>query len=147
MISTMRNRILATCITTYMVFFLTSPGFAALIPSMGSNGPVAGDTLQKDIGTIQQALETKIVQEKLKAYGLSSSDVASKLPSMTPGQIHTLATACNDVLSGGDGLGFLIGLLIVILLVVVILKLLHHDIIVKMSSLDHYTPADCAYLV
>ncbi len=146
MISTMRNRILATFVTVHMVFFMTSPAFAALIPSMGSNGHTAGDTLQKDITTIQQALETKMVQEKLMAYGLTAAEVAAKLPFMTPGQIHTLATASNDVLSGGDGLGVIVALLVIILLVIIIMKLLHHDIIIKMSSLDNYSPADCAYI-
>jgi predicted PurR-regulated permease PerM len=142
----MRNRTLATFVTVYMVFFMTSPAFAALIPSMGSNGNTASHTLQKDINTIQQALETKMVQEKLNAYGLTATEVAAKLPSMTPDQIHTLATASNDVLAGGDGLGVIIALLVIIILVIIIMKLLNHDIIIKMSSLDDYTPADCAYL-
>jgi predicted PurR-regulated permease PerM len=146
MISIMRNRILATFVTFHMIFFMTSPAFATLIPSMGSNSHTASDTLQKDINTIQQALETKIVQEKLKAYGLTAAEVAAKIPSMTPDQIHTLAVASNDVLAGGDGLGVIIGLLVIIILVIIIMKLLHHDIIIKMSGLDDYTPVDCAYL-
>lgn len=146
MISIMRNRILATFVTVHMVFFMTSPAFAALIPSMGSNGHTASDTLQKDINTIQQALETKMVQEKLKAYGLTASEVAAKIPSMTPDQIHTLATASNDVLSGGDGLGVIIALLVIIILIIIIMKLLNHDIIIKLSSLDNDTTPDFAYL-
>ena len=146
MISTMRNRILATFITAYMVLFVTSPAFAALIPSIGSSPHTTGETLQKDINTIQQALETKMVQEKLRAYGLTSEEVAAKLPSMSPGQIHTLAAASNDVLAGGDGLGVIIAVLVIIILVIIILKLLHHDIIVRMSSLDDYHSPDLAYL-
>ena len=102
MISTMRNRILAAIITFHMVLFLTSPSFAALIPSMGSSHQVTSDSLQKDINTIQQALESKIVQEKLKTFGLTADEAASKLSTMTPDQIHMLATASNDLLSGGD---------------------------------------------
>jgi predicted PurR-regulated permease PerM len=147
MIYKMRNRILATFITAHMIFFVTSPAFASLIPSMGSSPQATGDSIQKDINTIQQALETKMVQEKLKAYGLSATEVAAKLPSMTPDQIHTLASASNDVLAGGDGLGFIIAVLVIIILVIIIMKLLHHDIVIKMSSLDDYTSADCAYLV
>ena len=146
MISTMRNRVLATFITAYMVLFITSPAFAALIPSIGSSPHTTGETLQKDINTIQQALETKMVQEKLRAYGLTSEEVAAKLPSMSPGQIHTLAAASNDVLAGGDGLGVIIAVLIIIILIIIILKLLHHDIIVRMSSLDDYHSPDLAYL-
>jgi predicted PurR-regulated permease PerM len=146
MISIMRNRVLATIVTVHMVFFMTSPAFAALIPSLGSNGHTTSNTLQKDISTIQQALETKMVQEKLNAYGLTAAEVAAKIPSMTPDQIHTLATASDDVLSGGDGLGVIIALLVIIILVIIIMKLLHHDIIFKMSSLDNDTSPDFAYL-
>ena len=146
MISTMRNRVLATFITAYMVLFVTSPAFAALIPSIGSSPHTTGETLQKDINTIQQALETKMVQEKLRAYGLTSEEVAAKLPSMSPDQIHTLAAASNDVLAGGDGLGFIIAVLVIIILIIIILKLLHHEIIIRMSSLDDYHSPDLAYL-
>ena len=146
MITRMRNRTLATLITFHLVFFVTSPAFAAMIPSLGSSPHTAGDTLQKDIDTVQRALETKMVQEKLKAYGLTSEEVAAKLPSMTPDQIHTLAVASNDVLAGGDGLGVIIAVLVIIILVIIILKLLHHDIIVRMSGLDDYHSPSCAYL-
>jgi hypothetical protein len=87
-----------------------------------------------------------MVQEKLKAYGLTSAEVAAKIPSMTSDQIHTLATASNDVLTGGDGLGVIIALLVIILLVIIIMKLLNHEIIIKLSGLDNDTPPDFAYL-
>ena len=69
------------------------------------DGQPTGLTIAEGPGyQIQQALENKLVQEKLKAYGLTSDEVASKISSMTPGQIHMLATASDDVLAGGDGL-------------------------------------------
>jgi len=142
MISTMRNRFLAAFVTFHLVLFVTSPAMAAMIPSTGS--PQAGSQeIQKDIGTIQQALENKLVQEKLKAYGLTSDEVASKISSMTPGQIHMLATASDDVLAGGDsGLGAVIAVLIIIILIIIILKLMNKQILIKMSSLDDPGRAD-----
>jgi hypothetical protein len=135
MISTMRNRFLAAFVTFHMVLFVTSPAMAAMIPSMGSS-QASSHEIQKDIDTIQRALETKIVEEKLKAYGLTSDEVASKLSSMTPQQLHMLAAASQDVLAGGDGLGLIIGVLIIIILFIVILKLMNKEIIIKMSSLN-----------
>ena len=119
MISTMRNRSLAALVTFYMVLFMTSPSFAALIPSMGSPHQVTTESLQKDVNTIQQALESKIVQEKLKVYGLTPDEAASKLSTMTPDQIHMLATASNDLLAGGDAatLVYIVVAIIVILAV------------------------------
>jgi hypothetical protein len=106
-----------------------------MIPSQGS--PQAGNQeVKKDIDKIQHALETKIVQEKLKAYGLTSDEVSAKLSSMSPEQIHMLASASDDVLAGGDGLGTIIAVLLIIVLIIVILKLLNKQVIIKMAGID-----------
>jgi predicted PurR-regulated permease PerM len=127
MIGKMRNRKLALMVTIWMTFFFVSPAIASLIPSRGSSAP----SLAQDLDTIQAALENKLVQEKLQAYGLSADEVKAKLSSMSPSQIHVLAQASNDVLAGGDGVGFIIGVLIIIILVIIILKLLNKEIIIK----------------
>lgn len=117
MISTMRNRFLATFITCYMMLFVSSPAIAAMVPSMGSS--MAGNQeFQKDINTIQHTLESKLVQEKLKAYGLTPDEVSTKLSSMTPAQIHILSVASQDILAGGTGLGLAVGISIIIVFVV-----------------------------
>ena len=102
MISIMRNRILAALVTFHMVLFLTSPALAGLIPSSDSSTLERCSSIQKDMNTLQQALETKVVKEKLKAYGLTADEVTSRLGSMTPRQIHLLSVASNDILTGGD---------------------------------------------
>jgi hypothetical protein len=110
-----------------MTLFFTSPALAAMIPSQGSCAP----SLSRDLTTIQTALENKLVQEKLLAYGLSADEVKAKLASLSPAQIHVLAQASNDVLAGGDGVGLVIGVLIIIILVIIILKLLNKEIIIR----------------
>jgi hypothetical protein len=100
MISRMRNHVLAMFVIFWMVFLVTTPAPAGLIPSMGSSGS-AGYTDQ-ELNSIKQALENKIVKEKLQAYGLSSEEITSKLSSMSPDQIHVLAVVSSDVLAGGD---------------------------------------------
>jgi len=143
MISLMRNRVLALVVTAYMIGFIASPAWAAMIPSKGSSGNTAQNAqLEQDISTVQLALENKLVQEKLRAYGLSAEEVKAKLAGMSPSQIHLLAQASDDVLAGGDGLGAVIAVLIIIILVIIILKLLDHDIIIKMTLEDTHTPAD-----
>jgi predicted PurR-regulated permease PerM len=127
MIGKMRNRRLALIVTIWMTFFFVSPALASLIPSQSSSAP----SLAQDLDTIQAALENKLVQEKLLANGLSADEVKAKLSSMSPSQIHILAQASNDVLAGGDGVGFIIGVLIIIILVIIILKLLNKEIIIK----------------
>ncbi|HQP31156.1 MAG TPA: PA2779 family protein [Deltaproteobacteria bacterium] len=127
MISALRNRRLAVVVTVWMTFFFTSPALAAMIPSQGSSAP----SLAQDLASIQAALENKLVQEKLSAYGLTPDEVKAKLSSLSPAQTHTLAQASSDVLAGGDGVGFVIGVLIIIILVIVILKLLNKEIIIR----------------
>lgn len=136
MISRMRNRLLAAIICFHMIFLATSPAFAALIPSVDSQGQTSEEAA-RDIATIQQALETKMVQEKLSAYGLTAEEVSAKLPSMSPAQIHTLAQASDDVLAGGDsGLGIVIAVLIIVILIIIILKLLNKEIVIRMSGIE-----------
>jgi hypothetical protein len=144
MMSLMRNRVLALVVTIHMIGFVASPAWAAMIPSKSSPlSPAASAQVQQDTEKVQLALENKMVQEKLRANGLTPGEVKARLGSMSPAQIHLLAQASDDVLAGGDGLGTVIAVLIIIILIIVILKLTHHEIIIKMSSLED--PASPAY--
>lgn len=135
MISRMRNRTLAALVCFHMTILVTSPALASLAPSVDSQGRAGQMT--EDIRTIEKALEMKIVQERLQAYGLSAGEVKAKLDTMSPAQIHTLARACDDVLAAGDsGLGVVIALLVIVILVIIILKLLNKEIIIRMSGCD-----------
>ncbi len=143
MISLMRNRVLVTFVTVYMIGLTASPAWAAMIPSRGSTGADGPAQLQEEINTIQLALENKLVQEKLESYGLTPDEVRAKLSEMSPAQIHLLAQASDDVLAGGDAVGAVVGILIIVILVIIILKLLNHDIIIKFSLETTDSPA-CA---
>jgi len=134
MISLMRNRTLALVVAAYMIGFLVSPAWAAMIPSKGLPGDDGSAAVRQDIEKIQLALENKLVQEKLQAYGLSTDEVQDKLSEMTPSQIHLLSQASDGVLAGGDGLGAVIAVLIIIILIIVILKLLGKDIIITQAG-------------
>jgi hypothetical protein len=136
MMTRIRNPILALCVTICLVVFITSPAPASMVPSRGASPKVSATT---DIDAIQRALENKLVIEKLAAYGLTPDEVNSKLKDMTPTQIHMLAQASNDVLAGGDAIGFVIGILVIVILVIVVLWLMDKHVVLKMSSLD--TPA------
>jgi hypothetical protein len=131
MLNKIRIPMLATIMAVYLSLFMISPALAGLVPSIPSTGNMAQDGRAEEINRIQNALESKILAEKLRAYGLSAEDVKEKLKSMSDDQIHTLAQASDRVLAGGDGLGFVIGILIIVLLVVVIMKVLDKKIIIK----------------
>lgn len=141
MISFMRNRVLATVVTIYMIGLVASPAWAAMVPSLGSTGAVGNAQIQEEIDTIQLALENKLVQEKLLAYGLTADEVRTKLSGMSPDQIHLLSQASQDVLAGGDAVGAVIGVLLIVILVIIILKLLNREIIIRFSLENTDSPA------
>lgn len=141
MISLMRNRLLALIVTTYLIGFISSPAWASVIPSLSSSGnTAAAPGVQSDIEKVQLALENKLVQEKLRAHGLSADEVRAKLSEMTPSQVHLLSQASDDLLAGGDGLGTVIGVLIVVLLIIVIMKLLGKNITINLTLEDTAHP-------
>lgn len=125
-----RMPLLAVIVAVHLLVFMSSPAVAGLIASTPS-GETASLVRADEINQIQKALESQIVGEKLKAYGMSSAEVSDKLKGMSDGQIHLLAQASDRVLAGGDGLGLVVGVLIVVILVIVILKLYDKQIVVK----------------
>ena len=132
MVAKMRKPFLALIMALYMFSFFTSPAIAGMVSSVTSSGTeMNSEERAAEIEKIRQALENRIVREKLVAHGLSSEEVESKLGEMSDRQIHMLAQASDDVLAGGDALGAIIGILLIIVLVIVILKLLDKDIIIK----------------
>ena len=131
MVSKFRLPLLALAIAIYLSLFFASPGIAGMMGSMASAELQASGTREGNIDKIQLALENEIVQAKLKAYGLTEEEIQSKLQEMTDHQISLLAQASDDVLAGGDAIGFVIGILVIVLLVIVIIKLMDKSIVIK----------------
>jgi len=127
----LRNPMLALAIASWFSLFNSAPAVAGLISSKPASEEVSKINREEDIRTIQRALESKIVQEKLKAYGLSKEEIEKKLSEMDDQQIHILARASEKVLAGGDGLGTVITVLVIAILVVILLKLLNKEIIIR----------------
>ncbi|HPC74019.1 MAG TPA: PA2779 family protein [Syntrophales bacterium] len=131
MIKRFRKPLLALVVTAYMSLFVTSPALAGMVSSLASSPETAATMRGEEIGKIQRVLENRIVVEKFKAYGLNAEEIRDKLQSMSDEQIHLLAQASDQLPAGGDGWGFVIGLLLVILLVLLILKLYDKQIVIK----------------
>jgi hypothetical protein len=126
----LRNPMLALAIAGWFFLFNSAPAVAGLVGSKPASEEVSKINREEDIKTIQRALESKIVQEKLKAYGLSKEEIEKKLSEMDDQQIHTLAKASEKVLAGGE-LWLVIDLLLIAILVVILLKLLNKEIIIR----------------
>jgi hypothetical protein len=122
----------ALILAIYMGVFMTSPAIAGMVGSVFSPGVSSTDAVKAvELQKIQKALENKMVAEKLKAFGLTETEIFAKLNNLSDEDIHTLAQASDRVLAGGDGVGFVIGVLIIVVLVIIILKLLNKEIIIR----------------
>jgi hypothetical protein len=130
MVSRLHKPLLALGIAIYLSCLVVSPAIAGMVGTITSQG-TSSELRQDEISRIQTALETKIVAEKLKAYGLTPGEVEQKLQGLSDGQIHLLAQASDQMLAGGDALGVVIAILVIVLLVILILKLSDKTVVVR----------------
>ena len=107
-----------------------TPVQAALVGSQLSNDQAVSQR-STDLDTVRQALEHRLVAQRLADYGFSTEEVRLKLQSLSDAQLHQLASVSDSLAEGADGLGILVTVLVIVLLVVVILKLSDKQIIIK----------------
>ncbi|MGB6282656.1 MAG: PA2779 family protein [Syntrophobacteria bacterium] len=93
---------------------------AAFIPSSDSRD---GLMRNQDIQTIQKALESKIVKQRLQDLGFSEEEIQERLNQLSDEEVHSLAMQI-DSLSQGGILGVVIAVLVIVVLVLVIMKLM-----------------------
>ncbi|MEJ7553810.1 MAG: PA2779 family protein [Aquificaceae bacterium] len=125
-----RKPLLVIGIAGWFFTFNSAPAIAGLVDSKPASESLIIKR-EEDIAKIQRALESKQLQEKLKAYGLTKEEIESKLSKLSDEQIHILAKASDRVLAGGDAVGTAIGILIIAILLVILLKLLNKEIIIR----------------
>jgi len=107
------------------------PAVAGLAPSRVSGATSIASARDADMVMAQRALESKVVAQKLRDYGVAPADAQAQLASMSDADLHTLASASKGLPSGGDATGAIIGVLVIIILVVVVLRLMHKEVVVK----------------
>ena len=115
-----RGLVYTLILTTTMVCSLKPEGWAMLAPA---EIPTATSSLTRsaDMKTIAGALESKILRERLKEFGLTDTEINSRLSKLSDKQVHQFATRIHTVNPGGDLT--VIGVLIVVVLVLFIIYL------------------------
>ncbi|GBC88827.1 MAG: PA2779 family protein [Hydrogenobacter thermophilus] len=126
----LRKRALVLGVAGAFFFMNSVPAIAGLVESKPSSEVIISQRDQ-DMQRVQRALESKLLQEKLKAYGLTKEEIEKKLSQLSDEQLHTLAKASDRVLAGGDGLGVAIAVVVLLILIVILLKLLNKEIIIR----------------
>ena len=128
--TTMRNKPFAKILSLYLIialFTLTVPaqGWAMHIPTGQTEARSA------DLATVQAALESSVVRQRLLDYGLSSEEAVRRLGALSDEQVHQFAAHMDAVQAGGDVLGDVIVILLIVVIVIAILELTGHQVIIK----------------
>jgi hypothetical protein len=113
-----RSLCLALIVTTTAICTAPEKGWAMLAPAQATSDAQRYDRAA-DMMTVQTALESKVVRERLKSLGIEEKDVDARLKQLSGPQLHKLA---KDIESVGPG-GSVAGILVIVLLVVLIVYL------------------------
>jgi hypothetical protein len=98
---------------------------ASFVPSDES---FSSSSRQNDMATIQNALEQKLVKERLKDLGYTEEEVKARLDRLSDTELHALASQLDSLIPAGDATGVVIAILVIAILVIVILMLTGHRI-------------------
>ena len=70
---------------------------------------------------IREILESKIVVERLKSYGLNEDEISAKLHEMSDEQVHQLAALSDRITAGGNGAAAAAVIVLVVFVIAIIL--------------------------
>jgi hypothetical protein len=85
-----------------------------------------------DLGKIQNAIETKMIGERLKQIGLTPDEIQKKLGQLGDQQIHQLALQLDELKVGGDAGWTVLGIIIVLAAIaVLVIYLSGHEVVIQ----------------
>jgi len=102
-------------IVTTMTMAMPPKGWAMIAPADGASAvQQTSDARAADLKTIQAALESKLIRQRLTEFKLSPEQIDARLGQLSDAQIHQTAMQIRTVNPGGDGGLSLIASLLVI---------------------------------
>ena len=107
-------------LTTTMVCSLQTEGRAMLVPAE-IPAATSSSTRSADMKTIQGTLESKVLRERLKEFGLTETEINARLSKLSDKQVHQFASRVQTINPGGDFT--VIGILLAVVLVLFIIYL------------------------
>jgi hypothetical protein len=114
----------ALAVATTLAFTLTPKGWAMIAPAMDrAEIGQTTDARAADLKTIQTALESQIVRQRLAEMKLTPAQIEARLSKLSDAQLHQTASRIQTVSAGGDGGGLVITVLLVAVLVALFLYL------------------------
>ena len=98
---------------------------ASFVPTDQSASSVSR---QEDMGTIQKALEQKLVKERLKDLGYTEEEIKARLDRLSDAEVQSLASQLDSLMPAGGWEAAVLVLVLVAILIVVILMWTGHKI-------------------
>jgi len=113
------------CIFSTVLIVLISVPFQPVLAALINTETVLDDTqAQEARDYLKQILAREDVRSVFIAQGINPQEAQARVDSMTNAEVIRLAGQIEDLPAGGNGIGFVIGVLLIVLLVVVIIKLI-----------------------
>ncbi len=100
-----RKSLIGTLIVVTTMAMALPPKSWAMIAPAQSAGEVHGtnDARAADLKTIQTALESKMIRQRLAEFKLSPEQINNRLSKLSDAQVHQTAMQIRKVNPGGDG--------------------------------------------
>lgn len=117
-----RGLLAVLILSTTLTCTFSGSGWAMLVPAQSA--PAADGQVYdraSDARTVQTALESKIVRERLKALGMNEKEIDSKIAKLSDRQMHQLAKDVKTLGPGGGVIG-LLEFVVLILLIIILLR-------------------------
>jgi hypothetical protein len=116
-------------VTVMFLFGITPKVEAGFSPSEVI-GPLQTER-SLDVEKIRKFLETKMIRERLHAFGFSQEEIQARLNQLTDEQIHQVALRLDELKVAGDGAEAVIIVLLVAAIVLLIVYLLGYRVVLK----------------
>ena len=122
-------------VTWYLVVAMFVIGIAHRVYAGFSPSEVVGFSPTdrgSDLAKIQNAIETKMIGERLKQIGLTPDEIQKRLSQLSDQQIHRLALQLDELRVGGDTGWVVLGVVLVLAAIaVLVIYLSGHEIVIQ----------------
>ena len=118
----------------YMVLVMFLFGITPRVEAgFSPSGVIAQSQMDRpaDLEKIRKVLETKMIRERLDAFGLSQEEIQTRLNQLTDDQIHQMALKLDELKVAGDGGEAVIIFLLIVAIALLVIYLLGYRLVLK----------------
>jgi hypothetical protein len=128
------KRKLANWVAWYMVTVMFLFGITPKVEAGFSPSEVIGQSQMDrsmDVEKIRKFLETKMIRERLHAFGFSQEEIQTRLNQLTDDQIHQVALKLDELKVAGNGAEAVIIVLLIAAVVLLVIYLMGYRVVLK----------------